>query len=123
MESGMDLSWTWGMGLIGFAFGVACGVGIGSLTLCNSRRSQVLQENYPEEDELMEGVGRIDSSVKRGAQLVELSSRPMTEVWANLMDQMVRQVITGRKNTSVEKMLRPAWVFREAREEKISTFT
>jgi len=33
--------------------------------------SQVLQENYPEEDELMEVVGRIDSSVKRGAQLVD----------------------------------------------------
>jgi PAS domain S-box-containing protein len=33
--------------------------------------SQVLQENYPEEEELMEVVGRIDSSVKRGAQLVD----------------------------------------------------
>ncbi len=33
--------------------------------------SQVLQENYPNEDELMEVVGRIDSSVKRGAQLVD----------------------------------------------------
>ena len=33
--------------------------------------SQVLQENYPDEDELMEVVGRIDSSVKRGAHLVD----------------------------------------------------
>jgi signal transduction histidine kinase len=33
--------------------------------------SQVIQENYPEEAPLMEVVKRIDSSVKRGAQLVE----------------------------------------------------
>jgi PAS domain S-box-containing protein len=33
--------------------------------------SQVIQENYPEEPALMEVVRRIDSSVKRGAQLVE----------------------------------------------------
>ena len=32
--------------------------------------SQVIQENYPEEDELMEVVGRIDSSVRTGAQMV-----------------------------------------------------
>jgi nitrogen-specific signal transduction histidine kinase len=33
--------------------------------------SQVIQENYPEDADLQELVGRIDTSVKRGAQLVE----------------------------------------------------
>ena len=33
--------------------------------------SQVIQENYMQEPDLMEVVGRIDSSVKRGAQLVD----------------------------------------------------
>ena len=44
MESGIGLGWAWGIGLIGFALGVACGVGAAYLTLCNSRRSKVLQE-------------------------------------------------------------------------------
>lgn len=33
--------------------------------------SQVIQENYPDEPELLEVVNRIDSSVKRGARLVD----------------------------------------------------
>jgi CheY-like chemotaxis protein len=33
--------------------------------------SQVIQENYPDNPELMEIVGRINTSVKRGAQLIE----------------------------------------------------
>ena len=33
--------------------------------------SQVIQENYPDNPELMEIVGRINSSVKKGAQLIE----------------------------------------------------
>lgn len=33
--------------------------------------SQVIQENYPDESELLEVVNRIDSSVKRGARLVD----------------------------------------------------
>ena len=46
-----------------------------------------------------------------------------TELAANLKDQMVKQVITGKKRTSVVSALKRAWVLVDAREEKISTFT
>ena len=85
MESGMDLSWTWGMGLIGFAFGVACGVGIGYLTLCNSRRSQALQEKC---DALQREFDAYRSQVgqhfQRTSQLVQKMTDSYREVYEHL---------------------------------------
>ena len=85
MESGMDLSWTWGMGLIGFAFGVACGVGIGYLTLCNSRRSQALQEKC---DALQREFDAYRSEVgqhfQRTSQLVQKMTDSYREVYEHL---------------------------------------
>jgi uncharacterized membrane-anchored protein YhcB (DUF1043 family) len=85
MESGMDLSWAWGMGLIGFAFGVACGVGIGYLTLCNSRRSQVLQEKC---DALQREFDAYRSEVgqhfQRTSQLVQKMTDSYREVYEHL---------------------------------------
>ncbi|MEA2079333.1 MAG: DUF1043 family protein [Pseudomonadota bacterium] len=44
MASGIDLSWAWAVGLITFAFGIACGIGIAYLMLGNRRRTQELQD-------------------------------------------------------------------------------
>ena len=44
MTSGIDLSWAWAVGLITFAFGIACGIGIANLMPGNRRRAQELQE-------------------------------------------------------------------------------
>ena len=85
MESGMDLSWAWGIGLIGFAFGVACGVGIGYLTLCNSRRSQLLQEKCEtlqrEFDAYRSQVGQ---HFQRTSELVQKMTESYREVYEHL---------------------------------------
>jgi uncharacterized membrane-anchored protein YhcB (DUF1043 family) len=85
MESGIDLSWTWGMGLIGFAFGVACGVGIAYLTFCNGRRSQVLQEKC---DTLQREFDAYRSQVgqhfQRTSQLVQKMTDSYREVYEHL---------------------------------------
>lgn len=44
MTSGIDLSWAWAVGLITFAFGIACGIGIAYLMPGNRRRTHELQE-------------------------------------------------------------------------------
>ncbi len=85
MESGIDLSWTWGMGLIGFAFGVACGVGIGYLTLCNSRRSQVLQEKCDALQREFDAYrGEVGQHFQRTSQLVQKMTDSYREVYEHL---------------------------------------
>ena len=44
MASGVDWSWALGVGLIAFAFGIACGIGIAFLIPGGHRRTQELQE-------------------------------------------------------------------------------
>jgi len=44
MASGIDLSWAWVIGLITFACGIACGIGIAYLMPGNRRRAQELQD-------------------------------------------------------------------------------
>ena len=44
MTSGIDVSWAWSIGLITFAFGLACGVGIGYLVLGGKQRARELQD-------------------------------------------------------------------------------
>lgn len=44
MDSGFDSSWSWAIGLIGFAFGLALGSGIGFLLRGGRRRVQELEE-------------------------------------------------------------------------------
>lgn len=85
MESGIELSWAWGIGLIGFAFGVACGVGIGYLTLCSSRRSQLLQEKCDtlqrEFDAYRDQVGQ---HFQRTSELVQKMTDSYREVYEHL---------------------------------------
>jgi len=85
MESGIDLSWSWGMGLIGFAFGVACGVGIGYLTLCNSRRSQVLQEKCDALQREFDAYrGQVGQHFQRTSELVQKMTDSYREVYEHL---------------------------------------
>jgi uncharacterized membrane-anchored protein YhcB (DUF1043 family) len=43
MESGYDLSWIWGIGLAGFAAGIACGLAISLLLRGNRQRVEELE--------------------------------------------------------------------------------
>ena len=43
MESGFSLSWAWGVGLIGFAFGLACGIAGAYLMTGNRQRISELE--------------------------------------------------------------------------------
>ena len=85
MESGIDLSWTWGIGLIGFAFGVACGVGIGYLTLSNSRRSQLLQEKCDALQREFDAYrGQVGQHFHRPSELVQKMTDSYREVYEHL---------------------------------------
>ncbi len=85
MESGIDMSWAWGMGLIGFAFGVACGVGIGYLTLCNSRRSQQLQEKCDALQADFDAYrGQVGQHFLRSSELVQKMTDSYREVYEHL---------------------------------------
>ena len=44
MTSGIELNWVWAIGLITFACGIACGIGITYMMPGNRRRAQELQE-------------------------------------------------------------------------------
>ena len=44
MDSGFDLSWVWGIGIAGFAFGLACGLAAGYLMRGNRQRVEELEE-------------------------------------------------------------------------------
>ncbi|MGD2075721.1 MAG: DUF1043 family protein [Gammaproteobacteria bacterium] len=85
MESGIGLSWAWGIGLIGFAFGVACGVGIGYVALCNNRRTQQLQERC---DALQQEFDNYRSEVGqhflRTSELVQKMTDSYREVYEHL---------------------------------------
>jgi len=41
MDGSFDISWAWGLGLIGFAFGTVCGLAIAYLTFTRTTRGQV----------------------------------------------------------------------------------
>jgi uncharacterized membrane-anchored protein YhcB (DUF1043 family) len=43
MANGIDLNWAWAIGLVTFACGIACGIGIAYLMPGNRRRAQELQ--------------------------------------------------------------------------------
>ncbi len=85
MESGIDFSWAWGIGLIGFALGVACGVGIGYLTLCNSRRSQLLQEKCDALQREFDAYrGQVGQHFQRTSELVQKMTDSYREVYEHL---------------------------------------
>ena len=85
MESGIELSWAWGIGLIGFAFGVACGIGIAYLTLCNSRRSQQLQEKCEAlQQEFDNYRGEVGQHFLRTSELVQQMTHSYREVYEHL---------------------------------------
>lgn len=85
MESGIGLSWAWGIGLIGFALGVACGVGIGYVTLCNSRRSKLLQEKCDALQREFDAYrGQVGQHFERTSELVQKMTDSYREVYEHL---------------------------------------
>jgi uncharacterized membrane-anchored protein YhcB (DUF1043 family) len=85
MESGIALSWAWGIGLIGFAFGVACGVAIGYMTLCNNRRSQQLQEKCDALQRDFDAYrGQVGQHFLRTSELVQQMTDSYREVYEHL---------------------------------------
>ncbi len=85
MGSGIDLTWTWGIGLIGFAFGVACGVAVGYLALCNSRRSQLLQEKCDTLQREFDAYrGQVGQHFQRTSELVQKMTDSYREVYEHL---------------------------------------
>jgi uncharacterized membrane-anchored protein YhcB (DUF1043 family) len=85
MESGIGLSWAWGIGLIGFALGVACGMGIAYVTLCNSRRSKLLQEKCDALQREFDAYrGQVGHHFQRTSELVQKMTDSYREVYEHL---------------------------------------
>jgi uncharacterized membrane-anchored protein YhcB (DUF1043 family) len=85
MESGIEWSWAWATGLIGFAFGVACGLGLGYLTLCSNRRRQQLQERCDAlQRELDDYRGEVGKHFLRTSELVQKMTDSYREVYEHL---------------------------------------
>jgi uncharacterized membrane-anchored protein YhcB (DUF1043 family) len=86
MASGMELGWTWGMGFLGFAFGIAVGMGLAYLTICNSRRrAQELQEKCDALQREFESYrGEVGQHFLRTSELVQKMTESYRDVYEHL---------------------------------------
>ena len=85
MTSGIDLSWTWAVGLITFAFGIVCGIGVAYLVPGNRRRTQELENKVnslqQEYDSYHEQVGQ---HFLKTSELVEKMTESYRDVYEHL---------------------------------------
>ncbi len=85
MDGNLDISWAWSIGLISFAFGIACGTGIGLLM---RGRRQRIQELERELAELQQGFDDYRNQVSQHflttSELVQKMTDSYREVYEHL---------------------------------------
>jgi len=85
MAGGIESSWTWAIGFLTFAFGVACGLGVGYLLLGSSRRTEELQQKLnalqTEFDAYRE---QVSSHFLRTSELVQKMTDSYRDVYEHL---------------------------------------
>ncbi|MEN8762387.1 MAG: DUF1043 family protein [Thiogranum sp.] len=85
MASGIDLSWAWVIGLVSFACGIACGIGIAYLMPGNRRRAQELQEKLKGlQQEFDSYHGQVGQHFLRTSELVQKMTESYRDVYEHL---------------------------------------
>ena len=85
MTSGIDLSWAWAIGLITFACGIACGIGITYLMPGNRRRAQELQEKLQSlQQEFDSYHGQVGQHFQQTSELVQKMTESYRDVYEHL---------------------------------------
>ena len=85
MTSGIDLSWAWAVGLITFAFGIACGIGIAYLMPGSRRRTQELQEKLQGLQQEFDGYhDQVGQHFLKTSELVQKMTESYRDVYEHL---------------------------------------
>ena len=85
MASGIDLSLAWAIGLISFAFGTACGIGVAQLMPGNRRRAQELKEKVNSlQEEFDSYPDKVGQHFQKTSELVQ----KMTESYRDVYDHL-----------------------------------
>jgi uncharacterized membrane-anchored protein YhcB (DUF1043 family) len=85
MAGSIDSSWAWAIGLISFAFGMACGVGIAYLTSAVTRRTRELQDTCDSlQQELDAYRDQVGQHFRKTADLVQKMTDSYRDVYEHL---------------------------------------
>ena len=85
MASGIDLSWALAVGLMIFAFGIACGIGIAYLMPGNRRRTQELQEKLQNlQQEFDSYHDQVGQHFQQTSELVQKMTESYRDVYEHL---------------------------------------
>ncbi|MCO6411657.1 MAG: DUF1043 family protein [Thiogranum sp.] len=85
MESGIDMSWIWAIGLIAFAFGIAVGVGIAYVFFGSNRRTRELRaEMETLQQQFDDYRNQVGKHFLRTSELVQKMTDSYREVYEHL---------------------------------------
>jgi len=85
MASGIDLSWAWAIGLITFACGIACGIGIAYLMPGSRQRTQELQEKLQSlQQEFDSYHDQVGQHFQQTSELVQKMTESYRDVYEHL---------------------------------------
>ena len=83
--SGIEMSWAWAVGLITFAFGIACGIGIAYLMPGNRRRAQELQDKLENLQQEFDGYhDQVGQHFLKTSELVQKMTESYRDVYEHL---------------------------------------
>jgi hypothetical protein len=127
MASGIDLSWALAVGLMTFAFGIACGIGIAYLMPGNRRRTQELQEKLQNlQQEFDSYHDQVGQHFQQTSELVQKMTESYRDVYEHLAtgSQLLCQtpVNTPRLDIPEQPTLEAGTQTRAADEETMRAF-
>ncbi len=85
MESGFSLSWAWGVGLISFAFGLACGIAGAYLMTGNRQRIKELESRLASTQQQFDGYReQVSQHFMKTSDLVQKMTSSYRDVYEHL---------------------------------------
>lgn len=85
MESGFSLSWAWGVGLISFAFGLACGIAAAYFTTGNRQRISELESELASAQQQFDGYReQVGQHFMKTSDLVQKMTASYRDVYEHL---------------------------------------
>lgn len=85
MSNGYDLSWAWGIGIIGFAIGIGCGLAIGLLLRGNKRREEQLEQELSAQHRQLDAYrAQVNQHFQTTSELVQKMTDSYRDVYTHL---------------------------------------
>jgi uncharacterized membrane-anchored protein YhcB (DUF1043 family) len=85
MSNGYDLSWAWGIGIIGFAIGIGCGLAIGLLLRGNRRREEELEQEVTAQQRQFDAYRvQVNQHFQTTSELVQKMTDSYRDVYTHL---------------------------------------